>query len=599
MSTIDYLDLQKQIASSRARGLWTLMIGYRAIYVGSMVALALSGIAKTASFLLLATFVDEALLNDDVLRAVALIAISFIGLALVEGAFSFLSGRLAAQTAEGVTQRLRNFMFDHLQRLSFPYHDKAQTGDLIQRVTSDISAIQRFYSEQVVQLGRVLLLFIINFVALLSLNTTLALSSTIIVPFIAIVSLFFFRRIEKAYDDYQAADAKLSTVLQENLSGVRVVKAFARQPYEEKKFDHENSSRFAKGRRLLSLHSLYWPVSDILASGQMLAGLMLGATMVMRGDITLGTFLAYAGMIIWIVQPMRGLGRLIVQASTGLVSFDRIAGVVREEQEPLKEGSHRPDTVRGELVFEDVSFEYEDDVPVLHDISFTVKAGEIVALLGSTGSGKTTLVSLLPRFYEYTSGRILLDGVPLTDYPKEVLRDFIGIVEQEPFLFSRTIRDNIAYGVDREVTDEEVIAAAQAAAIHERILQFPQGYDTIVGEKGVTLSGGQKQRVAIARTILKNPRILLLDDATSSVDTETEAEIRGALENLMSARTTFIIAHRIQSVMIADQILVMDKGRIVQRGSHDELVNQPGTYRQIYDLQARIESELEKEIASV
>jgi ATP-binding cassette subfamily B protein len=591
--------LQKQIASSRARGLWTLMIGYRAIYVGSMVALALSGIAKTLSFLLLATFVDEALLTEDVVRAVALIALSFIGLALVEGAFSFLSGRLAAQTAEGVTQRLRNFMFDHLQRLSFPYHDKAQTGDLIQRVTSDISAIQRFYSEQVVQLGRVLLLFVINFVALLSLNTTLALSSTIIVPFIAIVSLFFFRRIEKAYDDYQAADAKLSTVLQENLSGVRVVKAFARQPYEEKKFDHENSSRFAKGRRLLSLHSLYWPVSDILASGQMLAGLMLGATMVMRGDITLGTFLAYAGMIIWIVQPMRGLGRLIVQASTGLVSFDRIAGVVREEQEPLKEGTQRPQTVQGDLVFENVSFEYETDVPVLHDISFSVKPGEIVALLGSTGSGKTTLVSLLPRFYEYTSGRILLDGVPLTDYPKEVLRDFIGIVEQEPFLFSRTIRDNIAYGVDRQVTDEEVIAAAQAAAIHERILQFPQGYDTIVGEKGVTLSGGQKQRVAIARTILKNPRILLLDDATSSVDTETEAEIRGALENLMSARTTFVIAHRIQSVMIADQILVMDKGRIVQRGSHDELVNQPGTYRQIYDLQARIESELEKEIASV
>ncbi|MBW4438743.1 MAG: ABC transporter ATP-binding protein/permease [Pleurocapsa minor GSE-CHR-MK-17-07R] len=575
------------------------MIGYRAIYVGSMVALALSGIAKTLSFLLLATFVDEALLTEDVVRAVALIALSFIGLALVEGAFSFLSGRLAAQTAEGVTQRLRNFMFDHLQRLSFPYHDKAQTGDLIQRVTSDISAIQRFYSEQVVQLGRVLLLFVINFVALLSLNTTLALSSTIIVPFIAIVSLFFFRRIEKAYDDYQAADAKLSTVLQENLSGVRVVKAFARQPYEEKKFDHENSSRFAKGRRLLSLHSLYWPVSDILASGQMLAGLMLGATMVMRGDITLGTFLAYAGMIIWIVQPMRGLGRLIVQASTGLVSFDRIAGVVREEQEPLKEGTQRPQTVQGDLVFENVSFEYETDVPVLHDISFSVKPGEIVALLGSTGSGKTTLVSLLPRFYEYTSGRILLDGVPLTDYPKEVLRDFIGIVEQEPFLFSRTIRDNIAYGVDRQVTDEEVIAAAQAAAIHERILQFPQGYDTIVGEKGVTLSGGQKQRVAIARTILKNPRILLLDDATSSVDTETEAEIRGALENLMSARTTFVIAHRIQSVMIADQILVMDKGRIVQRGSHDELVNQPGTYRQIYDLQARIESELEKEIASV
>jgi ATP-binding cassette subfamily B protein len=236
---------------------------------------------------------------------------------------------------------------------------------------------------------------------------------------------------------------------------------------------------------------------------------------------------------------------------------------------------------------------------VLENISFTCKPGQVVALLGSTGSGKTTLVNLLPRFYDYTHGTIYMDGIELKRYPRRYLRSHIGIVEQEPFLFSRTIRENISYGVAREVTDEEIEAAARAAAIHDVILTFPNGYQTLVGEKGVTLSGGQKQRVAIARTLLKNPRILILDDSTSSVDTETEAEIRGALQNLMKERTTFIIAHRIQSIMNADLILVLDKGRIVQSGKHDELLNQAGIYRQIYEIQTRIEEELEKEIASV
>jgi ATP-binding cassette subfamily B protein len=304
------------------------------------------------------------------------------------------------------------------------------------------------------------------------------------------------------------------------------------------------------------------------------------------------------GMLVWLIFPMRGLGRLIVQASTGLVSYDRVREIARQDREPIMSGRYQPEQpVRGELVFENVSFEYEPDVAVLHDISFTVRPGQAVALMGPTGSGKTTLVSLLPRFYEYTDGAITLDGVDLADYSRDTLRRNIGIVEQEPFLFSRTIRENISYGAGRPVTEDEVIEAAKAASIHDVILTFPEGYDTIVGEKGVTLSGGQKQRVAIARTLLKNPRILLLDDATSSVDMETEAEIRGALDRLMQKRTTFIIAHRVQSVMNADLILVLDRGRIVQRGTHETLVAQPGYYQRIYDLQARIESEIEREMA--
>jgi ATP-binding cassette, subfamily B, bacterial len=272
--------------------------------------------------------------------------------------------------------------------------------------------------------------------------------------------------------------------------------------------------------------------------------------------------------------------------------------VISQEREPLTEGTHRPaDDVRGDVVFDGVSFEYESGTPVLHDISLRVAPGQALALLGSTGSGKTTLVNLLPRFYEYTKGSLRLDGVELREYPRDYLRGEIGIVEQEPFLFSRTIRENITYGVVRDVPDAEVEAAARAAAIHDVILTFPDGYKTLVGEKGVTLSGGQRQRVAIARTVLKDPRILILDDSTSSVDTETEAEIRTALERLMKGRTSFVIAHRIQSLMNADLILVLDKGCIVQHGTHADLMAQEGMYRQIYNLQAKIDDELEQELS--
>lgn len=591
---------EKKPISERLRGLWHMLSGYRLLYVGALIAVAFAAVAKTSSFLVLRYMIDEVLLRDEIGRAVLLIALSFVGLALIEGFFTFLGGRLTARTAEGITRQLRDQLFDHLQRLSFSFHSKAQTGDLIQRVTSDVAAIQRFFGEQVIELGRILLLFGINFTALLLLNVELALVSVIIVPVLSIVSFFFFRKISQLYEQYQEQDARLSTVLQENLSGVRVVKAFARQDYEQDKFERENHSLFVRGRDLLKLHAYYWPVTDIVANLQIIAGFGVGALMVINGTITVGTYLAYAGMIMWIIHPMRGLGRLIVQASTGLVSYQRILNILGEPQESLTEGSVEPQgDVRGELIFDHAGFEYEEGQEVLHDISFRAKPGQVIALLGSTGSGKTTLMNLLPRFFDYTSGRITLDGIDLKAYPRKYLRRQIGIVEQEPFLFSRSIRENISYGVGRDVSEDEVIEAAQAAAIHDVIETFPEGYKTVVGERGVTLSGGQKQRVAVARTLLKNPRILLLDDATSSVDTETEAEIRQALDRLMEARTTFIIAHRIQSVMNADLILVLDKGRIVQRGTHDTLVNQPGIYQQIYDLQARVELELEREIAGV
>ncbi len=584
-------------------GLWRMMQDFRLSYLGAVVTLAISAVSKTATFLLLRYFIDH-LMTTEILATSAgqtlliYTALGFLALALFEGGFAYLSGRLAAYTAEGVTRRLRNFLFDHIQRLSFSYHSATPTGDLIERCTSDVDALRRFFSEQAIGVGRIVLLFTINFAALLQLNATLAWASIIVIPFILLVSLWFFKQVTQRYEKYQEQEAKLSTTLQENLTGVRVVKAFARQEYEKNKFEEDNWEKFERGKDLLIMHSLFWPLSDIVLGLQMLGGFLFGALMAINGEITVGTYLAYVGLVVWLIWPIRNLGRLIVQTSTGLVSYSRLMEIVKQEREALLDGRVQPQApVRGEITFENVSFIYSDGkTEALKDVSFHVAPGQVVALLGSTGSGKTSLINLLPRFHDYTAGRILLDGVELKDYPRAYLRQQIGIVEQEPFLFSRSIRENIAYGVGRDVSMEEIETAARAAAIHDGILTFPDGYNTLVGEKGVTLSGGQKQRVTIARTLLKNPRILILDDSTSSVDMETEAEIRAALEALMQDRTTFIIAHRIQSVMNADLILVLDKGQIVEMGTHEELLAQNGMYRQIYDIQTRIDEELELEI---
>jgi ATP-binding cassette subfamily B protein len=591
-------NVQDSTSESRIAGLWRLMAGFHLTYLGANLSLGFAAALKTGTYLLLRYFIDEVLVENAV-DLLPFIGLGFIGLALLEGGFTFLSGRLAALTAEGVTIRLRNYLYDHIQRLTFAYHDKTPTGELIQRATSDVDAVRRFFAEQAIGVGRILLLFLINFGVILTLNWQLALLSVVVIPVIVVLSLFFFKRIFAAYESYQEQDAVVSTVLQENLSGIRVVKSFARGGFEREKFAKENWEKFQRGQRLLRIHSFYWPVSDIIAGLQTVGGFLIGAWMALNGTITIGTYLAYAGMVVWIIWPMRNLGRLIVQTSIATVSYGRVTQVLKELREPLEEGSYQPSgDVTGKIVFDEVCFQYEVDTPVLKDISFEISPGQVIALLGSTGSGKSTLVNLLPRFYDYSAGSLTLDNIELKAYPRSFLRSQIGIVEQEPFLFSRTIRENIGYGVEREIEDEEIEQAARAAEIHDVITGFPNGYNTLVGEKGVTLSGGQKQRIAIARALLKDPRILILDDATSSVDTETDAKIRGALEGLMKGRTTFIVAHRVQSAMQADLILVLDDGRIVQHGTHQELLSQPGTYKEIYELQARIEDELEKELSA-
>ena len=611
-------NVKATISKNRLQGLWRLLRGYRWLYFVAVITLVFSALANTGSLLLLRYLVDDLLQignpPENFVTVLGLTALAFLVLSLLRGGFAFLSGSAAAQTAEGIALRVRDYMFDHLQHLSFSYHDKMQTGELIQRSTSDIFAIRQFFADQAIGIWRIIILFVVNFAALLWLHVPLALFTVVVIPLMIAASLFFFRRVSKAYERFQEQDERVSTALQENLSGVRVVKAFARQEYEINRFEGENKEKYRRGLAFMILHAFYWPVTDLILGYQTIAGMLLGAVLVLHGDgnlyttfgpievygISLGTFVAYIAMVGWIINPMRNLGRLIVQMTTGMVSYNRLTEVFEEDWEVLGKDEKPPVAdVKGHIVYKNLNFKYTEGPQVLYDISFEVQPGQTIALLGSTGSGKTSLLTLLTRFYDYHEGSITLDGVELNKYPKYFLRNTVGVVEQEPFLFSASLRDNITYGVHREVSDEEVFAAARAAAVHDVIEEFPKGYATMVGERGVTLSGGQKQRVALARTLLKNPKILILDDATSSVDTETESQIRDALNNMMENRTSFIIAHRIQSVMNADKILVFDKGRIVQRGTHDELMAEEGIYRQTYDMQARIEDELEKELASV
>lgn len=595
------LDMTKVLSTkNKLLSLWHLMHGYHFHYFVSTVFLALAAFARTGMYIFLGNFIDR-LMNEKLIgQELTLEALTFGSLIALQALSSFMSSWMANFSAENTTRRLRDYLFDHIQRLSYSYHSESKTGDLLERATSDVDTLRRFFADQAIGVGRIVMIFIISFAAIARMNLRLAFVSIIIIPIVLVVSIIFFKRLSKTYEAYQEQGAILTTDLQENLSGIRVVKAFARQEYEIEKFDKENAAKLRLGKKFNWMHALFWPLSDIICSAQNVGSTFYAATMVLNNLMTIGDFISFSGLLGWLIWPIRNLGRLIIDTSRALVSYDRISVVLKAPEEDMTSCTYQPeDSVKGQITFDTVSFAYEKDFTVLDDVSFTCEAGQVVALLGSTGSGKTSLVNLLPRFYDVTSGRILLDGVNLNEYSREFLRSQIGIVEQEPFLFSCSIRDNITYGIHREVTQEEIEEAAREAAIHDVILGFKHGYDTLVGERGVTLSGGQKQRLAIARTLLINPRILILDDSTSSVDMETEVQIRAALDSLMTNRTTFIIAHRIQSIMNADLILVFDKGKIVQMGEHNSLLNQDGIYKDIYDIQARIDSALQEEINSV
>ncbi len=512
-------------------------------------------------------------------------------LTLSRGLFLFFKGKWAAQASEGIARSIRESLYDHLQHLPFDYHVKAKTGDLVQRCTSDVDTVRRFLAVQLVEIGRALFMvfFALSFMLPMSLKMTLV--AMALIPLIFSFALIFFMKVKAAFQASDEAEGRLSTVLQENLTGVRVVRAFARQKFEIDKFDEINTEYRDLTYRLIHLLAGYWSISDFFSLIQISSVLLIGTYWTVTGEISLGTLLAfssYVGMLLW---PIRQLGRVLTDMGKAMVSLGRIREILDTPTE-----DHLPHTpaihIEGAIVFDNVTFGYEPDKPVLHNVSFEVKAGQTVAILGPTGAGKSTLVHLLPRLYDYTSGSIRIDGKELNSYDRKAIRTQIGIVLQEPFLFSRTLKENIAMA-QTSIPDEAIFEASQIAAIHDVIQLFDQGYDTAVGERGVTLSGGQKQRVAIARTILNNSPILIFDDSLSAVDTETDTAIRKALKQRNRNATTFIISHRITTLAEADLILVMEQGKIIEQGTHTELMQNGGLYSRIWSLQNSLEEEFE------
>ena len=535
-----------------------------------------------------------------------------VGLSLLSGTCGYARMRLVAIASETTARRLRDRLYDHLQRLPVPYHDKADQGDLIQRCTSDVDTVQGFLSGQIVEIGRAIMMLLTVLPIMLVMNWRMALIATASLPLVIGFSFLFFSRVRDAFKLADEAEGEMHTRLQENLTGIRVVRAFARQDYEAEKFGEKNA-RFRDLRyRMVRLMAIYWSSTDLLTVGQGGAVIAAGAWWISRGEMSVGdlyAFMAYLMMFIW---PVRQMGRILTDVGRTMVSLGRLQDIlaVNRECEPLSRepsASARlaaasappaaPKPVAGEIIAEHLAFSHTADRPTLQDVSFTVRAGQTMAILGPSGSGKSTLVHLLLRFYDYTGGSFRIDGRELRDVPREEVRSWVGTVMQEPFLYSKTVRDNIRLGWTG-ARDDQIEAAAASACVHDNIMEFEKGYDTLVGERGVTLSGGQRQRVALARALLKDPPILVLDDALSAVDTETEGLILDALASRHARRTTLVIAHRLSTLKAADFILVLDHGRVAQCGTHKELVRQDGLYKRLWEIQGAVEETLRKELSN-
>jgi ATP-binding cassette subfamily B protein len=518
-----------------------------------------------------------------------------LGVAILRGVAGFFTMYNGEWITFRVAYALRNDFFRAIQTLPFAFHDRAHTGDLMSRATGDISETERFAGTGMVQLTSVVLLTTGVIIAMFWEEASLALVALLPIMALVVVALRLGRVVEPMWRTIQAQMGVLSTRMQESLTGIHVVKAFAREPHEFKTFEEENERWYERRSSVIVAWGNHWPLFTFILSVGIFVLLWFGGPQVIAGTITVGTLFAMISYLLMLSAPMQQLGNLVNLAATAGASASRVFNIIDTHNDIVE----RPAAValhdlQGRVCFENVSFAYpgtgEEAAHVLHDIDFCAEPGQTIALIGPTGSGKSTVISLISRFYDPTSGRVTIDGVDVRDATLYSLRSNIGVVLQNPFLFSATVRENIAYGVP-EAPLEEVEAAARAANAEEFIKRFPKGYETRVGERGVTLSGGQKQRVAIARALLYNPRILILDDSTSSVDTETEHLIQQALAQLMRNRTTFVIAQRLLTLKSADCILVLDGGRIVERGTHDELLALDGLYRSIYDLQLKAQEE--------
>lgn len=514
----------------------------------------------------------------------------FVLLTAFNGLFTYLRGKLASVTSENSGKRLRERLYDHIVNLPYDYHVKSHAGDLIQRCTSDVETVMGFVSSQAIDMGQSAMTFGAALAIMISIDPEYTLLSLVLMPAVFVATILFFNGMKKTFKLTDEAEGRMTSTLQENLTGVRVVKAFGAQNYEIDKFDDKNREYRDLILKIVRLMSNFWSSGDFICMSQMALVLLLGVYWCNIGRVTLGTlvaFTSYCGMLIW---PIRQLGQLLAFMGQSFISLGRLQEILDAPLEKDSAADVKP-LIKGEIEFDSVTFGYSEDLPILKDLSFRIEKGQTVAFLGATGSGKSSLLHLLIRLYDYKKGSIRLDGVELKNIDRKWIRNNVGIVLQEPFLFSKQVRDNIRFG-DAAADDEKVEAAARIAAIHDSILEFEKGYETMVGERGVTLSGGQRQRLAIARAVIKDVPILVFDDSLSAVDMETDAQIRKALKERSRDTTTIIVSHRITTLSQADVIFVLEGGRIVQKGSHDELVNQEGLYRRVWLIQGALEDEI-------
>ncbi len=604
--------------------IWSLLRGYRLRYGLALGCLVAATVLNYGVPLVGSAAIDYAIADQPVGPATpALIAtllrllggaehlhqhlglapLAMVLLALGSGVFSYLKGWQSALASDGIARRLKDDLYHHLNHLPARFHDRADTGDLVQRCTSDVETTRQFLATQVMEIGNAFILTATALPLLLSLSVPMTLVSFALIGPIILYGYFYFRRVKHVFKDVDEAEGALTAVIQENLTGIRVVRAFARQEFERAKFASPNDRFRDCNLRLMRLMAWYWSISDFVAMSQVGLTLLVGAHWITTGQLSVGllfAFLSYLGIMLW---PVRQMGRILTDLGKTSVALTRIREIQAEarETESVAAPALLAEPLRGRIAVRDLHFHHAPGLPAdgrgaLNGLSFDVAAGETVAFLGPSGAGKSTLMHLLLRLHDYTSGSIQFDGRDLAALPRKWLRAQIGVVMQEPFLFSKSLRENLRLG-HGAAPDHEIEAAARAAAIHDTILSFDEGYGTVIGERGITLSGGQRQRVAIARAVLKRPPLLILDDALSAVDAETEALILRALQDRRGRATTLIIAHRLSTLAHADRVLVLDHGRLIQTGTHAELAAQAGLYRRLWQIQTSVESDLAHDLS--
>lgn len=508
-----------------------------------------------------------------------------IAVAVLSGFSMFISRTNTAKAGENFAKNMRDTLFIHVQKLPMKWHDKNQTGDIIQRCTSDVEVIRNFVVTQLLEVFRTVFLVSVSFVIMVSMNVKLSLVTLAFVPVVVAYSAIFYRLIAKRFTVADEAEGELSTVVQENATGVRVVRAFGREKFEMDRFREKNDIFAKLWIRLGTISGLYWGVGDLITGLQVVTIIVLGAIEAVNGKISVGEFIAFASYNTTLVWPIRGLGRILSDMSKAGVSFERVDYIISGKEEAY--GEQQEDAQSGyDIEFSHVNFAYEHGNEVLRNVNFAIPEGQTFGILGGTGSGKSTIIQLLTRLYELSEGQgsIKIGGKDIREIPLETLRKSVGMVLQEPFLYSRTIRENIA-AANPDATLEEIRNAAKIACVDEAIMSFADGYDTLVGERGVTLSGGQRQRVAIARMLLQKAPIMIFDDSLSAVDSETDSMIRHALKEHMKDATVILISHRVTTLMGADRIMVLNQGEMEEIGSHQELIQKQGIYRRIYEIQ--------------